>query len=209
MTDKAAAWKFAEELISEPDHIAHARARSLELGVEPVSPGVGGTLAFIAGATDARNIIELGTGCGVSSLWMLHGAPSATLTSIDTEIDHQHAARNALTAAGIPSSRVRLIAGRARDVLPRMNEGAYDLMLIDADPAAIAEYLEHGLTLVRPGGVILVARALWRGTVADPTKRDTTTVAYRTLLRDIAASGVTATLSPLGDGLLHVLRPAE
>ena len=81
-------------------------------------------------------------------------------------------------------------------------------MLIDADPAGVTEYLEYGLKLVRPGGVILVAHALWHGTVADPAKRDATTVAYRTLLRDIAESGVTATLTPLGDGLLQVLRPA-
>src|SRR5690606_18119196 len=107
--------------------------------------GVGAALAFAAGAANARNIIELGTGCGVSALWLLHGAPAATLTSIDTDIDHQQAARTALTAAGAPSSRVRLIAGRAHDVLPRMNEGAYDLMLIDADPAGVTGYLEHAL----------------------------------------------------------------
>lgn len=208
MTDKAAEWRFAEEFRVEPEHIARARAQSLEFGLQPVSVGVGAAIAFIAAATGAGNIIELGTGCGVSALWMLHGAPDATLTSIDTDLDHQQSARTALTAAGVPSSRMRLIAGRALDVLPRMNEGAYDLMLIDADPAGITEYLEYGLKLVRPGGVILIAHALWHGTVADPAKRDATTVAYRTLLRDIAESGVNATLTPLGDGLLQVLRPA-
>ena len=208
MTDKATQWRYAEEFPTEPEHIARARTHSLELGLTPVSVAVGAAIAFTAAATGARNIIELGTGCGVSALWMLHGAPEATLTSIDTDVDHQQAARAAITAAGVPASRVRLIAGRALDVLPRMNEGAYDLMLIDADPAGITEYLEYGLKLVRPGGVILIAHALWHGTVADPAKRDATTVAYRTLLRDITASGVTATLTPLGDGLLQVLRPA-
>ncbi|HRQ00385.1 MAG TPA: class I SAM-dependent methyltransferase [Terrimesophilobacter sp.] len=209
MTDKATEWKYAEQLIGEPDHITAARTHSLELGVDSVSPGVGAALAFIAGATGASNIMELGTGCGVSALWMLHGAPHATLTSIDTEVDHQQAARTALIGAGVPSSRIRLIAGRAREVLPRMNEGAYDLMLIDADAAGATAYLEHGLTLVRPGGVILIAHALWQGRVADPTKRDATTVTYRTLLTDIAASGITASLTPLGDGLLQVLRPTD
>ncbi|MBX3095129.1 MAG: O-methyltransferase [Cryobacterium sp.] len=209
MTDKAAEWKFAEEFVIEPDDIARARAHSLELGVEAVSPGVGAQLSFIASSTAAQNIIELGTGCGVSALWMLRGAPDATLTSIDTEIDHQQAARAALTGAGVPAKRIRLIAGRARDVLPRMNESAYDLVLIDADPSGVIEYLEHGLRLVRPGGVVLVAHALWHGTVADPTKRDATTIAYRTLLGEVAATGVTASLSPLGDGLLQLVRPVE
>lgn len=209
MTDKAAEWKYAEDFVVEPDDIARARAHSLELGVEPVTPGVGAQLAFIASASGASNIIELGTGCGVSALWMLRGAPAATLTSIDTEVDHQQAARTALTDAGVPANRIRLIAGRARDVLPRMNEGAYDLMLIDADQGAVIEYLEYGLRLVRPGGVVLLAHALWRGTVADPAKREATTAAYRTLLSEVAATGVTASLSPLGDGLLQLVRPAE
>src|SRR5690606_25860484 len=149
-------------------------------------------------------------GCGVSALWMLRGAPQATLTSIDTEVDHQQAARAALVGAGVPANRIRLIAGRARDVLPRMNESAYDLVFVDADGANVIEYLEHGLRLVRPGGAVLIAHALWRGTVADPTKREATTVAFRTLVSEVAATdGVAASLSPLGDGLLQILRPAE
>ena len=165
-------WKFAEEFVVERPDIAQARQHSLELGVEPVAPSVGAQLAVLAAATATRNIVEIGTGVGVSGLWLLAGAPDAVLTSIDIELDHQQHARTAFAEAGIPANRIRLITGRAIEVLPRMNEASYDLVLVDADPGSVIEYVEHGLRLARRGGTVLVAHALWRGRVADPAQRD-------------------------------------
>lgn len=207
MTDKDSNWKFAEEFVVEHDDIVQARAHSLELGVEAVTPGMGAQLAVIAAATVATNIIEIGTGVGVSGLWMFTGAPQATLTSIDIEPDYQQFARKAFLDAGIPANRVRLIAGRAREVLPRMNEEAYDVVLVDADPQSVIEYVEHGLRLVRGGGTVVIAHALWRGRVADPAHRDDVVAGYRSLLREIAGSeAVISALSPVGDGLLQLTK---
>ena len=207
---KESSWKFAEEFIVERPEIALARQHSVEVGVEAVSPATGAQLAVIAAATAATNIMEIGTGLGVSGLWMLTGAPQATLTSIDSEIDHQQLARITFTAAGIPANRVRLIAGRAIDVLPRMNESSYDLVLVDADPHSVIEYTEHALRMVRTGGTVLVAHALWRGRVADPAQRDDTVAGFRTLLREIAeSSAVISSLSPVGDGLLQITRISD
>jgi Predicted O-methyltransferase len=207
VTEKDSNWKFAEEFVVEHDDIVQARAHSLELGVEAVSPGMGAQLAVIAAATVATNIIEIGTGVGVSGLWMFAGAPQATLTSIDIEPDYQQFARKAFLDAGIPANRVRLIAGRARDVLPRMNEEAYDVVLVDADPQSVIEYVEHGLRLVRGGGTVVIAHALWRGRVADPAHRDDVVAGYRSLLREIAGSeAVISALSPVGDGLLQLTK---
>ena len=210
MAEKELNWKFAEDFVVERDDIAEARAHSVEIGVEPVSPAMGAQLAVIAAATSARSIIEIGTGVGVSGLWMLLGAPRAVLTSIDAEVDHQQLARAAFASAGIPSNQTRLIAGRALDVLPRMNESSYDIVLVDADPASVIEYVEHGLRLVRPGGTVLVAHALWRGRVSNPSQRDDTVTAYRSLLREISSStAVISALSPVGDGLLQLTKIAD
>lgn len=210
MAEKELNWKFAEDFVVERDDIAEARAHSIEIGVEPVSPAMGAQLAVIAAATSARSIIEIGTGVGVSGLWMLLGAPRAVLTSIDAEVDHQQLARAAFASAGIPSNQTRLIAGRALDVLPRMNESSYDIVLVDADPASVIEYVEHGLRLVRPGGTVLVAHALWRGRVSNPSQRDDTVTAYRSLLREISSStAVISALSPVGDGLLQLTKIAD
>ncbi len=210
MSDKDLSWKFAEEFVTERPDIAAMRRHSVELGVEPVSPSVGAQLAIIAAASAASNIIEIGTGLGVSGLWLLTGAPDAVLTTIDLELDYHVHARKAFADAGIAGSRIRLIGGRAADVLPRMNEASYDIVFIDADPASVIEYVEHGLRLVRTGGTVLVAHALWKGRVADPAQRDDTVANFRLLLTEIAGSdAVISALSPAGDGLLMLTKVGE
>lgn len=210
MSDKQLSWKYTEEFVVERPDIEAARQHSLELGVEPVTPSMGAQLAVLAAATNAANIIEIGTGVGVSGLWLLAGAPDAVLTSIDLEVDHQQVARRAFLEAGIPANKLRLIAGRASDVLPRMNESSYDLVVIDADPASVVVYVEHGLRLVRRGGIVVVTHALWRGRVADPAVRDDTVTNFRLLLTEVAASdAVIASLIGAGDGLLQLVKTAD
>lgn len=207
MPDKESTWKYAEEFVSESDAITAARAQSIEFGVEAVSPATGAALAVIAAASAAANVIEIGTGVGVSALWLFAGAPQATLTSIDIEPDFQQAARKSFADAGVPANRVRLITGRTHDVLPRMNEQSYDLVLVDADPLSVIENVEHGLRLARPGGSVLVPHVLWRDRVADPVKRDDVVTGFRSLLNEIAASdAVLSSLSPVGDGLLQLVK---
>ncbi|MBT2498908.1 class I SAM-dependent methyltransferase [Agromyces sp. ISL-38] len=207
MSDHDLNWKYVDESVVETESIVKARQQSLELGIEPVSPAMGAQLAVLAAATRAESIIEVGTGVGVSGLWMLQAARRAMLTSIDTETEYQQHARQHFADAGIAAARVRLIAGRASEVLPRMNESSYDVVFIDADGPAVIEYAEHGLRLAKPGGVVLVARALWRGRVADPARRDEAASAFRTLIGELAASTAVATaISPAGDGLLQIVK---
>lgn len=197
--------RFAQEVTQEPEHIGRARAHALEIGAAPVSAAVGAQTAVLAAACSALNIVEVGTGAGVSGLWLLHGAPRATLTTIDTEPEYLSAARTAFAESRIPAARSRFITGRAADVLPRMNEASYDIVLVDADPEGVIEYVEHGLRLVRPGGIVLVPRVLADGAVADPVRRDRVTSAYRSLIQETQASpAVIGALSIVGEGLLQL-----
>ncbi|WP_221585247.1 O-methyltransferase [Microbacterium sp. G2-8] len=204
MSESAVA-RFVREATIEPDHIVRARQHALELGAAPLSPVVGAQCAVIAAAAGARSMIEIGTGAGVSGLWLLHGAPDAVLTTIDKEPEHLAAARSAFAAARVPSSRVRYITGRAADVLPRMNEQAYDIVMIDADLAGVIDYVAHGLRLARPGGVVLVPRVLHGGKVADPVARDEITADFRGLITEtLGSSAVVSSLSTAGEGLLQI-----
>lgn len=198
-------WKYVEDSVDEDAIILAARTRSSEFGITPISPAQGAQIAAVAAASGARAIVEIGTGLGVSTLWLLTGAPQATITSIDIEPDFQQAARLSLQEAGHAQSRVRMISGRGLDVLPRLNDRSYDLVLVDADVDSIVGYLENALRLVRPGGTVLVPHVLWRDRVADPTQRDERTVVLRTLIKDLAASeSVLTAVSPVGDGLLQI-----
>ncbi|KAA0961438.1 MULTISPECIES: class I SAM-dependent methyltransferase [Microbacterium] len=206
MSENDANARFIRESIVEPAPIARARAHALELGAAPVSPAVGSQIAVLAAATGARSIVEIGTGAGVSGLWLLRGAPQAVLTSIDNEPEHLAAARQAFADARVPATRARFITGRAADVLPRMNEASYDIVLVDADPENVIDYVAHGLRLVRTGGMVLVPRILGGGRVADPVQRDEVTSAYRSLVQETQESPVVlATVSASGEGLLQLI----
>lgn len=210
MSEHDANARFIRESIVEPGPIARARAHAVELGASPVSAAVGAQIAVLAAATGARSIVEIGTGAGVSGLWLLRGAPQAVLTSIDNEPEHLAAARQAFADAKIPATRARFITGRAADVLPRMNEASYDIVLVDADAENVIEYVEHGLRLARSGGMVLVPRVLAGGRVADPVQRDAVTSAYRSLIQETQeSSAVIAAVSPAGEGLLQLISIAD
>jgi predicted O-methyltransferase YrrM len=195
---------YAESFTAENDVITAARARGHELGCVPIGPGGGAVLRLLAVATGARSVIEVGTGAGVSGLYLLDGmADDGQLVSIDVETEHQRVARDAFAEAGIASTRYRLINGSAADVLPRMRENAYDLVFVDADKSAYGVYCEQAIRMLRPGGVVAFDNALWHDRVADPSQHDTDTVTLRELTRTVRddkrlASG----LLPVGDGLL-------
>jgi len=205
--DKLSSWKFAEDFVIEPSNIVESRNLSVELGVDAVSAATGAQFAAVAAASAASSIIEIGTGVGVSGLWLLTGAPGAILTSIDVESDYQEQAKRAFLEAGTAANKLRLIAGDAGEVLPRMNEQSYDIVLVDADPASVIEYVEHGLRLVRDGGTVLVPHALWHDKVADPAQRGETVAEFRALLKEVGGSdAVIASLLPVGDGLLQLVK---
>jgi predicted O-methyltransferase YrrM len=170
----------------------------------PIGPGAGAALQFLASVVQARNVAEIGTGTGVSGLWLLRGMqPDGVLTSVDLEAEHQRLAREAFRAAGIAPQRFRLIAGSGLDVMPRLTDAGYDLVFLDGDKVEYGEYLDQAVRLVRPGGVIVFDNALWHDRVADPARRDPETTAIReTVQRVTADERLRSVLLPLGDGLL-------
>ena len=207
MPENVSSGAFADAFVPDDPAIERATEAALRLGIEPVSPATGVALALVAAGRPAASIIEIGTGTGVSGLWLLRGAPRAQLTTIDDDLDHHQIARGVFADAGHTGRAVRFITGRAREVLPRMNEGDYDLVLVDADPEPVAEYTAAALRLVRPGGAVLVARVLQQGKVANPARRDRRTVVYRELLREMRdREDLLAGINPVGDGLLHLVR---
>lgn len=199
-----ASLELVESFVPEDEHLESARRHAEEVGVVGVGAGAGATLGFLASAVDARAVAEVGTGTGVSGLWLLRGmAADGVLTSVDLEAENQRLAREVFTAAGIPPRRFRLIAGSALDVMPRLTDAGYDLVVIDGDKVEYGEYLDQALRLARPGGLIAFDNALWHDRVADPTQRDPETTAVRELHDRVREDDrLRPVLLPVGDGLL-------
>ena len=203
MVDKISSWKFAEDFVTENEPIRDARARAEEMGIECVTASVGAHLAFLVSSLQAKAIVEVGTGAGVSGLHILSGSPTAVLATIDNEQENQAAAKLAFADAGIATNRTRVIVGKAVDVMSNMADAAYDLVFLDADRDSLEDQLREASRMLRPGGVVAIAHALWRDRVPDPAMRDDATNTYRDVLRffDNNNDFITSLIAS-GDGLL-------
>jgi predicted O-methyltransferase YrrM len=199
---------YVEEYLPEDEPLRAARRRGEEVGATPIGPAGGGALRLLAALIKARTVVEIGSGCGVSGIWLLRGMRSdGVLTSVDVESEHQRLAREAYADAGISPSRTRLITGRALDVLPRLTDGAYDMVFCDAAKKEYPDYLTEAFRLLRPGGVVAFDNALWHDRVADPVQRDPDTVAIREMGRMVREDErLLPLLLPVGDGLLVAMK---
>jgi predicted O-methyltransferase YrrM len=200
-----------DDFLPEDQPLLQARRNAAEVGgATPVAPVTGATLRFLASAIGARSVVEIGTGCGTSGLWLLRGMRAgAVLTSVDVEPEHQRLARAAFLAAGFPAGRYRLISGRALEVLPRLADGAYDLVFCDADPREYPEYLVAALRLLRQGGVVVFDNALSRNRVAmaDPARDDPEAAAVRDLCEQVRVDErLVPLLLPVAGGLLAAVK---
>lgn len=208
MSNEAANWAYSEDFLVEDDVILRARDVADQLGCVPVLPGAARTIQVLCQALKARSVVEIGTGAGVSTVYLLRAmAPEGIITTIDSEPEHHRVAKETLAEAGFAPNRARMIAGRALDVLPRLTDSAYDLVLIDARKAEYPAYLEHALRILRDGGMVIVDNALWHGRVPDPAQRDDDTTAVRETLKAARANpDLTLALVPSGDGLLVAIK---
>jgi predicted O-methyltransferase YrrM len=205
---KPAAWAHTEDYVPESPAGMAARAAAVDLGLVPPSRGAAQTLTFLARVVSAKAVVEIGTGAGVASLALLQGMhPDGILTTIDAEAEYQNVARRIIIGTGIRAQRLRTIAGSALTVLPKLSDGAYDLVFVDADKVEYAEYVEQGLRLLRHGGVLAVDNALWHDRSADPANTDEDTEAIRSALTAVQENeDLIASLLPVGDGLLVAVK---
>lgn len=115
------------------------------------------------------------------------------LTTIDVEPEHQRSAKQAFSEASIAPSRTRLIGGRAQEVLPRLADESYDLLVIDAVPADQPDFLAGGIRLLRPGGAVVIHG---HRPVDGPATPAPTIQTWSVSARPLVSSPTTAGLPP-------------
>lgn len=196
---------YAEGFISEDEILISARARGIEVGAQDISPGTGAFLCFLSHLISAQSVVEVGTGSGVGGLWLLRGMiESGTLTSIDHEAEHARIARIAFAEADISPQRFRLITNPMIDVMSKLTDRAYDLVVLRNDPEDLGYFVEEAHRILRTGGVLIVDSFFGGGKVNDPAQRDPRTISLRETGKSIKVSKElwVPTLIEVGDGLL-------
>lgn len=204
----AASWGFAEDYAPSSDAVRESRHAAISGGEQPISQGVASALTFLARAVNARAVVEIGTAGGTSALAFFDGmARDGIITSIDADAGTQLVARAALVGAGIATNRFRLISGIPLDVLPKLRDGAYDIVFINGDKLEYVEYVAGALRLLRHGGLVVVHDVLWHNLVADPADESDETLIIREALEAVTESeSYTAALLPVGNGLLTAVK---
>ena len=154
-------WAYADDWTEEPPEIAEARRRGREIGAPTPSRSVGAALRALVAAMQAKSVVEVGSGAGVTGGWIVSGmADDATLTTVDPDSALQTAARDTFERMGISHTRVRAIAGAPRAVLPRLSDDAYDIVVIGPGAETGADeghsLLAEARRLLRPGGSIVI-----------------------------------------------------
>ena len=145
---------------------------------------------------------------GASGLSFLEAmGADGVLTSIDPEADNQLPARALFLKAGHRTAQFRLIAGPPLEVMPKLRDGAYDVVFVNGDKLEYVEYVAGALRLLRHGGLLIVNDALWHNLVADEADEADETIIIREALDAVTASeSYTQALLPVGNGLLVAVK---
>jgi predicted O-methyltransferase YrrM len=166
------------------------------------------TVQLLLRAVGARRVLEVGTLAGYSALWIVRALPEGgRLLTVEKDPARAELARRLLEEAGV-GDRVEVMVGEARRLLADLEpEGDWDVVFLDADKEGLPGYVAEARRLLRPGGLLLVDNALWKGRVVDSRVRDEATESIRATVEGLAADpDFDALLLPVGDGLLVGIR---
>ena len=196
---------FSDSYIPEDPHQVAAREKGVELGALDATPGSGAYLKYIASLISAQAVVEIGTGSGVGTLWLLKGViNSGVITTIDPEVQHIQVARQVLNDADIPASKYRLITSDYLDVMRKLADRAYDLAVFRGAPEDILDVIDEAHRILRVGGIFAIDHFYGGGKVPDPAQRDPKTVALRDAGKFLKSQNElwSISLNPIGDAVL-------
>jgi predicted O-methyltransferase YrrM len=190
-------WTAVDQYINETlisgDPILEAALQASETaGLPPiqVSPPQGKMLHILARSIKARNILEIGTLGGYSTIWMARALPAGgRLLTLEADAKHAEVARANVARAGL-AEMVELRLGPALDTLPYVaaeNRGAFDLIFIDANKSTMAEYFDWSLKLSRPGTMLIADNVIRSGAVVDAASKDADVQGVRRFNERVAA----------------------
>ena len=194
---------MSHNLSDENEHIRAAHSRAIEMNLPPIDPAVTNILRVLASTVGAQAVVEAGTGTGISTVALLEGMTSSgVLTSIDHDGEIQHYAREMLTDLGFSTQRIRLITGRALEVMPRMTDRAYDIVFANCDQIEFPAILSQARRLLRERGLAVFNGVLAPEVLAD-SPRNKNAAGVKDLISLVSDTDEwSAALLTVGTGLL-------
>ena len=176
-----------------------------DIAVMQISPDQGALMTMLVRLIGASRAIELGTFTGYSAICIARGlGEGGRLTACELDPERAETARANFAAAGV-EDRIEIAIGPAGDTLAELAAaaaGTYDFAFIDADKTGYPSYYESCLTLLRPGGLIVLDNVLRGGTVLDPAPDDESAQVIAELNESIAGDErVDVAMLAVADGI--------
>ena len=170
-----------------------------------IGPQCGRALATLALAVGAKNVFEMGSGYGYSTLWFAAAiGDGGMVTHTDGDPANTALAKEFLVKAGL-EDRCAFLNGDANELLAKA-KGEYDVILIDIDKKDYPLALKVACQKVRMGGLILTHNVLWSGRAAKKAK-DSATEGIQQYNREIMLhEELLSFIDPTDDGLGVSLR---
>jgi len=166
-----------------------------------INPEEGRALALLVQATGARRALEVGTCTGYSGIWIARALPQdGVLETIEADKGNARVARDNFKKANV-AEKVRVLEGKALDVMPTLPEKAFDLVFIDADKQEYSDYLEEALRLTHKGSLICADNMFWQGKVFEGDVDDDTEAIKYFQKRIFSNQRLKSTILPVSDGL--------
>src|SRR5579863_4861571 len=139
--------------IRQPSQLLSIKEKTTELQFSMASePLVGAMLRTLAASKPGGRFLELGTGTGIATAWLLEGMDTgSTLISVDNDSTVQQVARDALGADG----RLTLVTSGGLEFLRQQPAESFDFVFADAMPGKY-EGLDSALAVVKPGGFYVI-----------------------------------------------------
>jgi len=170
--------KYFDEVLIPRDSAlddALAAASAENLPAIQVSSVQGKLLHLLARIMGARNILEIGTLGGYSTIWMARALPEGgRIITLEADPKHAEVAQKNFTRAGV-ENKIELRLGKALDTLPKVaadGRAPFDMFFIDANKSNMPEYFEWSLKLARKGSVIIADNVVREGAVLDARSKD-------------------------------------
>lgn len=161
--------QYIDELLAPEDEVLASTIKSLDEAGMPqhsISPNQGKLLQIFAKLCNAKNILEIGTLGGYSTIWLARALPdNGKLITIELDPKYAEVARGNIEKANL-QNKVEIRVGEALEVLQSI-DGTFDMIFIDAHKPSYTKYFEWALRHARPGTLIVADNVIREGKILD------------------------------------------
>jgi predicted O-methyltransferase YrrM len=166
-----------------------------------VSPENGKFLNLMIKMIGAKNVLEIGTLTGYSTIWMARALPvEGKVITLEISKEHAEAARNNFKKAGL-ENKIELILGSAMESLDKLKNEKFDFAFIDADKTGYPAYFDKVIGMMNKGGIIAADNTLRDGNIVKPNPDEGTKAIQVYNNKTANDSRLESLLVPISDGL--------